>query len=38
MENLEIFILNVYETYEGMSKSFRTESIKKYTLNFGITC
>jgi hypothetical protein len=24
--------------YEGVSKSFRTESITKYTLTFGITC
>jgi hypothetical protein len=23
--------------YEGVSRSFRTESITKYTLNFGIT-
>jgi hypothetical protein len=23
--------------YEGVSKSFRTESIRKYTLTFGIT-
>jgi hypothetical protein len=23
--------------YEGVSKSFRTESITKYTLTFGIT-
>jgi len=23
--------------YEGVSKSFRTESTTKYTLNFGIT-
>jgi hypothetical protein len=25
-------------TYEGVSKSFRTDSITKYTLIFGITC
>jgi hypothetical protein len=25
------------EVYEGVSKSFRTESMTKYTLTFGIT-
>jgi hypothetical protein len=24
-------------THEGVAKSFRTESVRKYTLNFGIT-
>jgi hypothetical protein len=27
-----------FNMYEGVSKSFRTESMTKYTLTFGITC
>jgi hypothetical protein len=30
-------IHNYFSNYEGVSKSFRTESITKYTLTFGIT-
>jgi len=29
--------LKYFETYGGVAKSFRTESITKYTLTFGIT-
>jgi hypothetical protein len=32
--NLNIF---QYGAYEGVSKSYRTESITKYTLTFGIS-
>jgi hypothetical protein len=31
-----LFIIIPYLLYEGVSKSFRTASIKKYTLTFGI--
>jgi hypothetical protein len=31
-----IILRRILEIYEGVSKSFRTESITKYTLTFGI--
>jgi hypothetical protein len=35
--SLTLLKLNVIDTYEGVSKSFRTESIRKYTLTTIIT-
>jgi hypothetical protein len=36
--NIEIKNKERKQRYEGGSKSSRTESLTKYTLNFGIAC
>jgi hypothetical protein len=32
-----VYLTRAHSLYEGVSKSFRTESIKEYILTFGIT-
>jgi len=36
VSSLKASRLNYTKLYEGVSKRFRAESIKKYALNFGI--